>query len=222
MAPRSIFSPLPIFYLARAAAFLPSGRSGCVQRKHKVKTAKPITFSATVSLYFPREQQRASSAAFVECKQGVRSLRRARKLRREPHRPFCPCTRLVRSLPLSLFPLPSLFLFHSPPAVPVQASLRLVAVLVAPRLSFSRQPRGVERVKKTALSPFAAPSRVATVRGWRSWAAFTVDAASSLCDPWRCNGDATGYGGRRARSHPHARWGSTINTLTPAIRFSTP
>lgn len=47
-------------------------------------------------------EQRASSAAFVECKQGVRSLRCARKLRREPHRPFCPCTRLLRCFSLSL------------------------------------------------------------------------------------------------------------------------
>lgn len=120
MAPRSIFTPGD-FYLARTGAFLSSvGRS-----EAHVQRGEAATFSATVPVYFPREQQRASSAAFVECKQGVWSLRRARKLRREPHRPFCPCTRLVRSLLPSLFHarlfLPSSSFIHLPPSPSRQA-----------------------------------------------------------------------------------------------------
>ena len=107
-------------------------------------------------------EQRASSAAFVECKQGVRSLRCARKLRREPHRPFCPCTRLLRCFSLTLSLFFSLSFSHSltlsvflsstsvfsllfplsfTSRVPVQASLRLVTVLVTPprNPSFSHQ-----------------------------------------------------------------------------------
>lgn len=147
-------------------------------------------------------EQRASSAAFVECKQGVRSLRCARKLRREPHRPFCPCTRLLRCFSLSLFlfrthslslffslPRPSFlsfFLFHSP-----LASLSKQAYGWSPSSSHPLVTRLFPINGKR--SPFGTFLRV-TVRSWRSSVAFTVAAASSPYDPWRCNGDATVMG----------------------------
>lgn len=85
------------------------------------------TFPTTTPL-FSSFEQRASSPAFVECKQGVRSLRRGRKLRREPHRPFCPSTRHFYSqreyaISLSLFPFP--YLFHPPHPRPDAVHLTL-------------------------------------------------------------------------------------------------
>lgn len=127
------------------------------------------TFPTTTPL-FSSFEQRASSPAFVECKQGVRSLRRGRKLRREPHRPFCPSTRHFYSqreyaISLSLFPFP--YLFHPPHPRPDAVHLTLGLVHAHASLPARLFPSSKG---KTLPSQQRAP----LCYGSRSWAAFTL------------------------------------------------
>lgn len=132
-----------------------------------------------VSVRLFSSKQRASSATSDECKQGVRSLRPARKLRREPRRPFCPCTRLLRYLFLylprtNLASLP--FSLSFTPRPPVHPGLGLAPVFVAPartRLSLVKRKmlpsepplRSVAReVRSLLLSPPPSP-RPCTIHG---------------------------------------------------------
>lgn len=117
------------------------------------------------------------SSVLVECKQGVRSLRRGRKLRREPHRPFCTrhfysLTR-IHNLPFS-FPLPLTFFVLPRPSHPRDSRCRPPRARPCARARLAPHARlfFFLRRKEKRSSP-RKQRRTPPCYGSRSWAAFT-------------------------------------------------